>query len=348
MSDIRIDSEKELIEELLKSKVYKEFTQKWLQPKIERERRAWKLLVQHRGKYTYDILNDIFDTVDLYEGGKRWFGALLAAPNRNLIFEAELKAINQWFEELLFSDSDPKTALDTCLGKNKIKGASKGLATVLLYLSNPEKHNIWVNATHQGLYILNRVGDLKGKDWGENYMFFNKASMEFRRTYALPPQVVDWVLSFLSSYVAVEDHHFRVSEDVLDTKEVLVTIDDESDIEDIVGEPMELGVMRWTPTNEMGVVALFIEFRKELGFPIIEVIRTNFPDAAVFEAASKGYVRKYIEFEFRSSGYKSHLKSKRKCHYVVCWDHDWKDCPIPVVELRKQIPAILSQAGAKK
>jgi hypothetical protein len=88
MSDIRIDSEKELIEELLKSKVYKEFTQKWLQPKIERERRAWKLLVQHRGKYTYDILNDIFDTVDLYEGGKRWFGALLAAPNRNLIFEA--------------------------------------------------------------------------------------------------------------------------------------------------------------------------------------------------------------------------------------------------------------------
>ena len=47
MSDIRIDSEKELIGELLKSKVYEEFTQKQLQPKIERERRAWKLLVQH-------------------------------------------------------------------------------------------------------------------------------------------------------------------------------------------------------------------------------------------------------------------------------------------------------------
>ncbi len=55
MSDIRIDSEKELIEELLKSKVYKEFTQEQLQPKIERELRAWKLLVQNRGKYTYDI-----------------------------------------------------------------------------------------------------------------------------------------------------------------------------------------------------------------------------------------------------------------------------------------------------
>jgi hypothetical protein len=348
MSDIRIDSEKELIEEVLKSKVYKEFTQKRLQSKIERERRGWKLLIQHRGKYTHDILNQIFDTLDLYEGKKRWFGALLATPNRNLIFEAELKEINQWFEELLFSGADPNTALDICLGKNRIKGASKGLATLLLYLSNPEKHNIWVNATQQGLYILNRIGDLKGKEWGENYLLFNEASIEFREAYGLPQQAVDWFLSFLSSYVAVEDNHFRVSEDILDTSEVLVTIDDDSDIEDVVGEPMELGVMRWTPTNEMGVVALFIEFRKELGFPIIEVIRTNFPDAAVFEEASKGYVRKYIEFEFRSSGYRSHLKSKRKCHYVVCWEHDWKDCPIPVIELKNQIPNILLQTKAKK
>lgn len=348
MSDIRLDSEKELIEELLKSKVYEEFNQKYLQSKIERERRAWRLLTQHRGKYTYDILNEIFDTIDLYEGRKRWFGALLATPNRNLIFEAELKAINEWFEELLFSESDTKTALDNCLGRNKIKGASKGLATILLYLSNPEKHNIWVNATQQGLYILNRIGDLKGKDWGENYLVFNKASVEFRETYGFPPQAVDWVLSFVSSYVAVEDDHFRVSEEVLDTKEVLVTIDDDSEIEDVVGEPMELGVMRWTPTNEMGVVALFIEFRKELEFPFIEVIRTNFPDAAVFQAASNGYIRKYIEFEFRSSGYKAHLKSKRKCHYVVCWEHDWKDCPIPVIELRKEIPTILSKVRIKK
>ena len=347
MSDIRIDSEKELIGELLKSRVYKEFTQKQLQAKIERESRAWKLLVQHRGKYTYDILNEIFDTVDLYDGSKRWFGALLATPNRNLIFEADLKAVNEWFEELLFSESDPKAALNTCLGKNKIKGASKGLATVLLYLSNPEKHNVWVNATQQGLYILNRIGDLKGKDWGENYMLFNKASIELREAYDLPPQVVDWILSFLSSYVAVEDHHFRVSEDVLDTKEVLVTIDDDSEIEDVVGEPMELVVMRWTPTNEMGVVALFIEFRKELGFPLIEFIRPNFPDAAVWEAASKGHIRRCIEFEFRSSGYKSHLKSTRKCHYVVCWDHNWKDCPIPVIELKKEIPSILSQRDKK-
>jgi hypothetical protein len=217
MADIRIDGEKELIGELFKSNLYKELTQKYLQPKIERERRAWKLLIQYRAKYTYDILKEIFDTVDLYEGGKRWFGALLATPNRNLIFEADLRAINEWFEKLLFSEPDPKAALDSCLGKNKIKGASKGLATVLLYLSNPEKYNVWVNATQEGLNILNRIGDLKGKEWGQNYLRFNKAATEFRVAYNLPAQGVDWVLSFLYQYVAVENSHFRISEDVLDT-----------------------------------------------------------------------------------------------------------------------------------
>jgi len=108
---------------------------------------------------------------------------------------------------------------------------------------------------------------------------------------------------------------------------------------------MELGLMRWSPTNEMGVVALFIEYRKQLGFPIVEFIRPQFPDAAVFEQTGKGYTRKYIEFEYRSQGYKVHLTSKRKCHYVICWEHNWKDCPIPVIELKAEIPKILGKKG---
>ena len=40
-----------------------------------------------------------------------------------------------------------------------------------------------------------------------------------------------------------------------------IAVDDALDIDDIVGGPIELQVMRWTPMNEMGVVALFIEFR---------------------------------------------------------------------------------------
>ena len=342
MSEIRFDSEQKLIDGLLQSRAYEDFKKKPLHLKIEREKRAWKLLEEHRGRYTKDALNHIFDTVDFTENNKRWFGALLATPNRNLIFESEPGFINQWIEELLFSGHETQVALNTCLKKLKIKGASKGLATLLLYLSAPHKYSIWVNSTQGGLSVLNRIGELRGNDWGENYAQFNQAASGFKDKYGFQSQEIDWLLTFIESYVESEDDHFEISEDLLETEQVAIVVDDEADLDDVVGEPMELQVMRWTPTNEMGVVALFIEFRKELGFPIVEVIRVRFPDAAVFESSSKGYVRKYIEFEFRSSGYKVHLKSKRKCHYVVCWENNWKDCPIPVIELKSMIPSILA------
>ena len=111
--------------------------------------------------------------------------------------------------------------------------------------------------------------------------------------------------------------------------------------EEFYGEPMPLGVMNYAPTNEFGVVAVFVTYRKELGFPILEIIRPQFPDAVVLEKFGDRYVRRYVEFEFKSSGYKKHLKERKKCHYVVCWKHNWKDCPVKVVELRKEIKKIL-------
>lgn len=343
MSDLRFDSERELIDAIRKSRAYKNFLDKELPHKIEREKKAWMLVTENEDKYTREVTDKIFDTVDLSVKNKRWFGALLAMPNRNLIYEAKPETINRWFAELLFSKKDPKKALNTCIKDIRIKGASKGLATLLLYLSDPRKYNIWVNTTEEGLVLLNRIKDLKGNDWGQRYTVFNQAAIDFRDTYRLKPQEIDWMLSFISDYVESENDHFQINEEILETEKLVIAVDDEPEIDDIVGEPMELQVMRWSPTNEMGVVALFIEFRKELGFPIVEVIRVRFPDAAVFENSPKGYVRRYIEFEFKASGYKSHLKSKRKCHYVVCWENDWKDCPIPVIELKKEIPKILGR-----
>lgn len=344
MAEILIENEASLVKTIRESEeAYGDFQKNRLKDKIARESKAWELLTVNREKYSEDLLNQLFDTVDFYEPNKRWFGNLLATPNRNLIFESSIEHINAWIDKLLFSDLGFEERLNVCLGKMKIKGASKGLATLLLYLSNPEKYNIWVNKTQEGLSVLNRVGHLTGKDWGEKYAAFNQAALDFKTQYGFPAQEIDWILTFIASYVSASDTNFLIEEDVLKTKEIPVSVDDEDDLEDLVGEPMELQVMRWSPTNEMGVVALFIEFRNALGFPIVEVIRTRFPDAAVFQEAAKGYVRKYIEFEFKSSGYKSHVKSKRKCHYVVCWEHDWKDCPVDVIELRNEIPKILAK-----
>jgi len=134
--------------------------------------------------------------------------------------------------------------------------------------------------------------------------------------------------------------NLRVPEYVL-RKEEKEIIEEE---EEVIGEPMQLGVMNYAPTNELGVVAVFVTYRKELGFPILEVIRPQFPDAIVLLKLGNKYIKKYVEFEFKSSSFKKHLPElteKKKCHYVVCWEHDWKNCPVSVIELRTKIREIL-------
>jgi hypothetical protein len=210
-----------------------------------------------------------------------------------------------------------------------------------LYLSNPEAFNIWVNKTEEGLQAVGRISELAGT-WAEKYATFNEAAIAFRGTSRLLPQEIDWTLTFLATNVEATGDGFFIDEDILGATEVPVAVDDRPVIDDVVGAPMELRVMRWTPINEMGVIALFIEFRKDLGFPIVDFIRASFPDAAVFQTAGERNARRYVEFEFKSSGFKRHLGSKRPCDYVVCWEHDWKECPVEVIELRKEIARILS------
>ena len=197
------DNEKELIEGFRQSQLYNEFRSKFLQHKIDREKAAWQMLNENRGQYTKQILNHIFDTVDQNQQNKiRWFGSLLAAPNRNRIFGTEISLINKWIDQLLFSGQEAEISLNACLkGSNKINGASNGLATLLLYLSNPDRYNIWVKKTAKGLFLLKRIGVLKGQDWGENYTKFNNAAIEFRNKLEILPQEVDWVLCNLVCHV---------------------------------------------------------------------------------------------------------------------------------------------------
>jgi hypothetical protein len=341
MTEIKFDNEADLIAAIKKSKNYDEFKSLRLTNKISREREAWDILSNNQGRYSVELINQFFDTVDYFETNKRWFGQMLGQPNRNLIFESSMEEITGWIRAILAEDVDIKNRFNKCNKEIRIKGANKGLTSLLLYLSSPSQYNIWVNKTQEGLYCLDRLEDLKGSDFGANYLKFNQAAIAFRNENEFQPFEVDWWLTFIAVNVESDGNFFVVDESAL-TEGYIPTVDDESDLDDIVGEPMELRVMRWTPTNEMGVVALFIEFRKDLGFPFVEIIRTRFPDAVVFENSPKGYIRRNIEFEFRSSGYKSHLKSKRKCHYVVCWEHNWKECPLPVFELKTLIPRILS------
>ena len=69
MAGVLIESEKKLLDEIRHSDLYNDFLNVHLKHKIDREQKAWQLLQANRGRYTKELLNGVFDIVDL-EGSK--------------------------------------------------------------------------------------------------------------------------------------------------------------------------------------------------------------------------------------------------------------------------------------
>ena len=104
---------------------------------------------------------------------------------------------------------------------------------------------------------------------------------------------------------------------------------------DEVGRKIDYPGLTYAPINEQGVVLLFGTMSDELGFSV-EAVRQAFPDAVAidYRADPDRGVRKRIEFEFKSSNFARQKHDTKNCDIIVCWDHDWKSCPIEVIELR--------------
>ncbi len=93
--------------------------------------------------------------------------------------------------------------------------------------------------------------------------------------------------------------------------------------------------MRAAPTNELGVVFLFAHKAESLGFRI-ESIQPGFPDCLARRLAGDHEREVRIEFEFRSRSFLSHGHDAKLCDCIVCWEHNWPDCPkqLEIIELR--------------
>jgi hypothetical protein len=101
----------------------------------------------------------------------------------------------------------------------------------------------------------------------------------------------------------------------------------------LVGPPINFRGLTYAPLNENGVIFLFSKVAEDLGITI-EGIQVRFPDAfGKRYERNKGYPIT-IEFEYKSSDYEKHGHPKEGCDLIVCWEHDWKECLIQVIELR--------------
>jgi len=108
------------------------------------------------------------------------------------------------------------------------------------------------------------------------------------------------------------------------------------------GSPIDFRGLRHEPTNENGVVFLFGVVARELGY-MVEAVQAGFPDCEAKRQFAPGrWHRVRIEFEFDSRNFRDHGHPPDGCDVIVCWRHNWPDCPenIQVVELSTVIKSL--------
>jgi len=108
----------------------------------------------------------------------------------------------------------------------------------------------------------------------------------------------------------------------------------------LYGEPVMASAMATAPVNELGVVFLFGMLAKQLGFLVLR-IQAEFPDCeALRQMEEKRWQGTRIEFELLSRNFLDHGHDPAKCDLIVCWEHNWPDCPLEVLELKRVVESL--------
>jgi len=104
---------------------------------------------------------------------------------------------------------------------------------------------------------------------------------------------------------------------------------------DTYGAPLHFRGMQNAPTNRDEVLFLFSKVHTELGYVVDHIRPGSYPDceARCLIPGTPPYKKCWIEFEWHSAGFQTHLAREEPCDLVVCGEHDWPACPVPVLSL---------------
>ena len=127
-----------------------------------------------------------------------------------------------------------------------------------------------------------------------------------------------------------------------DVRKVYDVNDNSQSFGPIFGQPLNFRGLRHAPVNEQGVVLLFGMVSYELGY-IVEAVHSEFPDCEAkrrIDPDGRRWQRVRIEFEFVSRNFRDHSHDPKMADLIVCWEHNWPDCPVEVLELKTAIKAL--------
>jgi hypothetical protein len=86
---------------------------------------------------------------------------------------------------------------------------------------------------------------------------------------------------------------------------------------------------------------------RELGY-VVEIVKSGFPDCEAkrqVRGKTGMWQRVRIEFEYKSRNFRSHGHDPDQCDVIVCWEDNWEDCPLEVVELKHEIERLSPQVS---
>ena len=139
-----------------------------------------------------------------------------------------------------------------------------------------------------------------------------------------------------ANVVIDNSNHLKEADEQEQKEELLGHKIIENDSVNIYGDFINFRGLQHAPVNEQGVVFLFGMICRELGY-VVESVKTGFPDCEakrMIRGKSGKWQRVRIEFEFWSRSFKAHGHDPDLCDLIVCWEHNWPDCPLEIMELR--------------
>ena len=96
------------------------------------------------------------------------------------------------------------------------------------------------------------------------------------------------------------------------------------------GPPMWPGPLAYAPVNELGVVFLFGWMAPQLGY-VVHRIQPEFPDCEAMRLVGEDKCQLVrIEFEHESRNFLKHMHDVKGCDLIICWKHNWPECPLEV------------------
>jgi len=100
----------------------------------------------------------------------------------------------------------------------------------------------------------------------------------------------------------------------------------------IFGDKIAFKSLSCAPVNELGVVYLFGLLHDTFDFKI-ESIQSDC--LARRKVGNNRWEEVRIEFEYDSRAFKTHAHDPSEVDVIVCWTHNWKECPkrIEIIEL---------------